>query len=242
MLVHARELKKKLGKYLRVALREDVIVVRSGQKVARLSAYVEYPAKPEQVLSLRERAETDYYPHKATYEAFLDLIENSVDRFEYIDGEIYLLASPKVVHQLASSELQFVFATYFREKDCRPMYAPFDITLTRHADDINIVQPDLVVICDLEQKINERGYYMGVPKLVVEILSESTRRKDMVKKLDLYLSTGIREYWIVNPFNASITIYEFADKDIVNSRMFQQNEIARSFVFKDLGVAVDAVL
>ncbi len=242
MLVHASELKHKLGKYLRVAMIEDVVVVRSGQKVARLSAYIEYPAKPEQVLSLRERAETDYYPHKATYEVFLDLTENSVDRFEYIDGEIYLLASPKVVHQQALGELYYTFSTCFRKTACKPMLAPFDITLKRHAVDINIVQPDLVVICDLEQKINERGYYMGVPKLVVEILSESTRRKDMVKKLDLYLSTGIREYWIVNPFNASITIYEFADKDIVNSRMFQQNEIARSFVFKDLEVAVGDVL
>jgi Uma2 family endonuclease len=56
-----------------------------------------------------------------------------------------------------------------------------------------------MVICDLEEKLDERDYYMGTPALVVEILSESTRRKDLVKKLDLYMSTGIKEYWIVNP-------------------------------------------
>ncbi|WP_207447761.1 Uma2 family endonuclease [Bacillus sp. SD088] len=66
-----------------------------------------------------------------------------------------------------------------------------------------------MVICDLDDHINESDYYMGVPSLVVEVLSESTRSKDMVKKLDLYMETGVKEYWIVNPFNRDVTIYYF---------------------------------
>ncbi len=50
----------------------------------------------------------------------------------------------------------------------------------------------------------ENDYYKGVPALVVEILSQSTRSKDLIKKLDLYMSCDIREYWIVNPLNREL--------------------------------------
>jgi Uma2 family endonuclease len=42
-----------------------------------------------------------------------------------------------------------------------------------------------MIICDLEEKLDEKDYYKGIPSLVVEILSDSTRSKDMIKKLDL---------------------------------------------------------
>ena len=46
------------------------------------------------------------------------------------------------------------------------MLAPYDITLKRNAENINVVQPDLMVICDLEENLNEKNYYMGVPSLM----------------------------------------------------------------------------
>ena len=55
----------------------------------------------------------------------------------------------------------------------------------------DVIQPDLIVICDLEEYLDDTGYYMGIPTLVVEILSESTRRKDILTKLNLYMSSGI---------------------------------------------------
>ena len=52
--------------------------------------------------------------------------------------------------------------------------SPYDITIKRSAEDINVVQPDLMVICDLEENLAEDGYYYGVPTLLVEVLSENT--------------------------------------------------------------------
>lgn len=52
------------------------------------------------------------------------------------------------------------------------------------------------VICDPE-KVNDRGRYQGVPTLIFEALSESTRNKDMLKKLNLYMAGGVGEYWII---------------------------------------------
>ncbi len=242
MLVTATELKNKLGKYLREAMREDVIVVSNGRKVARLSAYDEYDVHAGLSLPIGERAELyAAYPRKATYEEYLELTNSSEERFEYIDGEIYYMASPKTIHQQILGELYYVFASWFRGRSCRPMLAPYDITLKRNAANINIVQPDLMVICDIEEKRNDKDYYMGVPSLVVEILSESTRGKDSVKKLDLYLSTGVQEYWIVNPFNQEITVFQFADGDVTVSRAYHRGEIADSFTFKGLQIAVGSL-
>jgi prevent-host-death family protein len=242
MLVHATDLKNNLGKYLREAMREEIIIVSNGRKVARLTAYDDYLPQSAAPLPLGERAEAyAAYPRKATYEEFLELTKSSEERFEFIDGEIYWMASPKTIHQQALGELHYIFASWFRGKSCRPMLAPYDITLKRNAENINIVQPDLMVICDLDQHLNDKGYYMGVPSLVVEILSESTRGKDSVKKLDLYLSTGIREYWIVNPFSHEVTVYKFANEDIADSRCFRGGDSAASFTFEGLKVRVDSL-
>ncbi len=77
---------------------------------------------------------------------------------------------------------------------------PFDVHF--HKKDINdpdVCQPDLLVICDLEGNVSEWDRYTGTPTLVVEILSDGTRSKDLVQKLNTYMLSGVREYWIVDP-------------------------------------------
>ncbi|MGI6422459.1 MAG: Uma2 family endonuclease [Syntrophomonadaceae bacterium] len=54
------------------------------------------------------------------------------------------------------------------------------------------MQPDLLIACDLENNVNENGKYMGTPTLCVEIISKSTRSKDMVDKLNTYMLSGVR--------------------------------------------------
>src|SRR5690554_2548245 len=207
MIVNSTDLKNNLGKYLRLSAREEIIITSNGKKIAKLSAYEDIGKTPKNGNRiLYEQAPVyDMTPRKASYEEFLKLAADSNERYEYIDGEIYLLSSPKAIHQKILSELHFIFYNWFQEKKCRPFFAPFDITLKRNSDNINVVQPDLMVICDLEKNLDERGYYMGIPTLVVEIISESSRSKDLIKKLDLYMSTGVKEYWIINPLNQEVS-------------------------------------
>ena len=86
-------------------------------------------------------------------------------------------------------------------KALQSVTAPLDIRLfgiaTKFEEDPNVVQPDVVVICDRD-KVNEDGRYEGIPTLVVEVLSPSTKSKDMVAKLNLYMKSGVSEYWIVD--------------------------------------------
>ena len=114
------------------------------------------------------------------------------------------------------------------------MLSPFDVTLRKFPEDINVVEPDLVVVCDMEENLNEKDYYMGVPVLVLEILSKSTKRIDLIKKMDLYRASGVSEYWVVDPDDKEITIYLFEDKDIRSKKTYKDNEKARSNLFADL--------
>lgn len=242
MVINATDLKNNLGKYLRAAARDEIIITSNGRKVARLSAYEDTvkPSLPDSVVM--ERAESyELPPKKITYEEFLQISENSEERYEYIDGEIYLPASPKTVHQQVLGELYGIFYVWFKGKPCRPMLAPYDITLKRNAANINIVQPDLMVICDLEENLNEKDYYMGVPSLMVEILSESSRGKDSVKKLDLYMSTGVREYWIVNPFSKEVNVFLFENSDVAKNMTFKGHETLVSYIFDGLEVNLESI-
>jgi Uma2 family endonuclease len=76
-----------------------------------------------------------------------------------------------------------------------------------------MVQPDVMVICD-RNKIKGFGIY-GAPDFVLEVLSPSTRRKDMTIKLQKYLEAGVREYWIIDPYKKILITYDFTDEEFV---------------------------
>lgn len=243
MKVNSTELQNNFGKYLMLAAQEDIIITRNGMEIAKLSAIrdavSDRGAAPGEVM---EKAEVyGYGGRKASYEEFLELTRDTEDRYEYIDGEIYLLASPKTAHQIALTELFVIFYNWFQGKECIPMIAPYDITLKRNPESINVVQPDIMVICDLEEKLDENDYYKGVPALVAEIISESTRSKDLIKKLDLYMSCGVREYWIVNPINKEVTVYHFENKDISGNTTYRKPEIAQSYIFEGLSAELGRI-
>ena len=243
MIVTSTEVQNNFGKYLMLAAQEEIIITRNGTEIAKLTAIKEPPAAG---IEGRDRAAEKGAAYgdggwKASYEEFLELTQNSEERYEYIDGEIHLLASPKTAHQIALTELFVIFYHWFEGKRCTPLVAPYDITLRRNPENINVVQPDLMVICDLEEKLDANDYYQGVPALVVEILSEGTQRKDLITKLDLYLSCGVSEYWIVNPLNKELTVYHFADQNIKRSATYRKPEVACSFIFDGLTIELDRV-
>jgi Uma2 family endonuclease len=242
VIVNSTDLKNNLGKYLRLSAGEDIIITSNHRKIAILSAYEEMGEVVAHIGQVKEQAEIyQFGPPRASYEEFLRLAENSDERYEYIDGEVFLLASPKAYHQKVLGELHFVFYSWFQGKKCRPVFAPFDITLKRSPENISVVQPDLMVICDLEENLNEQDYYTGIPALVVEIISESTRSKDFIKKLDLYMSTGVKEYWIINPLNREVSVYRFEKNNISKNTTYKNLETAVSYVFDGLEVGLERI-
>jgi prevent-host-death family protein len=243
MIVNSTELQNNFGKYLMLAAHEEIIITRNGTEIAKLTAVKETISDDGPLKEHVNERDLEYGTEgkKVTYEEFLKLYHETEDRYEYIDGEIYWLSSPRTAHQIAVSELFVIFYNFFEGKKCTPMIAPYDIELKRTPENINIVQPDIMIICDLEEHLNENDYYKGVPSLVVEVLSKSTQRKDLIKKLDLYMWCGVDEYWIVNPENMEVTVYHFEENNISRSSTFKNGEVATSFVFDGLRAEVSRV-
>ena len=90
MIVTTTEIQNNFGKYLKEVENGDVIITKNGKKIARLTKYVEYDTD----FIIREGSPAfEMPPRKVSYQEFLEISENSEYRYEYIDGEIYLLAS-----------------------------------------------------------------------------------------------------------------------------------------------------
>lgn len=239
MRVPSTEVQNNFGKYLKYAeVNEEIIVTKNGKDIARI-----IPCDDPQK-SLVEEGAGEYQTRegRVTYEEFLELTEASEQRFELIDGVIYNLAAPSYDHQYAVHEIFGTFYNWFKNKECIPLTSPFDITLFKAEDNICVVQPDIIVICDRDN-MDKKGKYKGVPTLVVEVLSTSTRSKDMLKKLELYRQCGVKEYWMVDPKNNLVNVYIFDNNDITDSLAFHKgaHEYAESAYFSGLKVTLGDV-
>lgn len=133
-------------------------------------------------------------------------------RVELIDGRFFEMEAPSLVHQAVSMELSVNIQIFIRKKkgSCVVFAAPVDVQLD--ADNRTMVQPDVVVICD-KKKLNGKCI-VGAPDFVVEILSPSTKEKDMFLKLMKYKNAGVREYWMIDTKKNRIITYCFEEDDI----------------------------
>lgn len=235
MRVNTTDLQNAFGKYLSLVQKEDIVIVKNGKSVAKLIHY----AEPDYYF-VHEEAKSYQPLRKISYEEYMNLVHSSDQRYELIDGVIYLMASPGFNHQVVVNEIAGHFYNYFRGRPCRSLTAPLDVRLFGHAtkfeEDPNVVQPDVVVICD-EEKVNEDNKYEGIPTLVVEVLSPWTKGKDMAIKLNLYMKSGVLEYWIINLEDNSVIQYSFSqERDIESLDNFSGEDTIRSTVFEGLEI------
>lgn len=133
-------------------------------------------------------------------------------RVELIDGVIYEMSAPSSIHQLIGSEIRERLRAYIKEKNgnCIPFVAPIDVQLD--CDDRTMLQPDVLVVCDRSKII--RRCIFGAPDFIAEILSPSTRKKDIMVKLRKYIGAGVAEYWIVDPDKKKVVVYDFAHEEL----------------------------
>ena len=134
------------------------------------------------------------------------------DRYELIDGYLYYMEAPSNIHQLISSKIFVMAANYISSHggDCIPILAPADVQLDGVDDDKTMVEPDFFIICDRSKMDKKRSY--GAPDFVLEVLSPSTRKKDMSIKSAKYEAAGVREYWIVDPDKQKVIVHIFGEE------------------------------
>ena len=119
---------------------------------------------------------------------------------EKINGKIYFMARPDKNHMRIQYNLCSVFNKYFKskKKKCEAIFeTQFDI------DEDNYLVPDVMVFC---YESNTE-----IPLIVIEVLSKSTRDRDLTVKMKKYAEIGVKEYWLVDYKSHSIDIYILAN-------------------------------
>ena len=238
-VITATELKSNLGKYLDEATqKKETVITKNGERIARLVPYIQDFTG---YLLAKEEA-VDYQGQKVSYEEFMHISETIEARMEYINGEIILQASPNSFHQDAVGNLYLLLKTFFKGKSCKVFLAPFDVTLyKKEIKTPDVVQPDLLVICDGETKIDDKGRYSGIPTFVIEVLSPSTQSRDMLDKLNTFMRSGVKEYWIIDIHQQKVLQYTFNEYDLMNFSVYSVNESLSSYAFPELSVIVKEI-
>ena len=150
-------------------------------------------------------------PAEKTGYTFADCLGwDEKERAEIIGGEVLMMAPPSRIHQKISGEIFRQLANFLEGKRCEVYSAPFGVRLFEkdgdQPEDVDtVVEPDITVVCDTS-RLDQHGC-KGAPELVMEILSPSSRRHDMLVKLNLYQRAGVREYWIVNPDDKDVQVF-----------------------------------
>jgi len=149
-------------------------------------------------------------PTKLTI-ADLDRFPDDGNRYELIDGELFVSAAPFEPHQKVLKRLFRSLDRFAEEQGLGVVYfAPLDVYLSLPgATGQTRVEPDLLFVAKASMDIVREAVF-GPPDLVVEVLSESTARADLFEKRDAYRSAGVAEYWVANPYDRTIIVHRFA--------------------------------
>ena len=174
-------------------------------------------------------ARSDFY----TEDDYYNLPENV--RAELIDGQFYYMAAPSRIHQKILNTVNNTIFNYIRSKggSCEVYPAPFAVKLFN--DRKTVVEPDISVICD-PNKLTDQGC-AGAPDWIIEIVSPSTSSHDYVRKLNLYLDAGVKEYWIVDPRNRKVLVYHLEQDDVKADSYTFQDKIKVN-IYDDLWISL----
>ena len=158
------------------------------------------------------------------------------ERWEIIGGEAYAMSpAPLTRHQSIQASLLALMFLRFRKSSCQVFGAPTDVKLSEE----DIVQPDVLVVCDEKQIM--RTHIEGPPKLVVEIISESSTINDRLRKSRLYAGAGVQEYWIVTPFPSMIEVFTLDGESYRLLHVFKKEDTLVSPAFPKLKIRLKDV-
>ena len=173
---------------------------------------------------------------KYTYEDYLTWDDDI--RYELIDGVPFMMSTPNTAHQRVSINLVGTLGTYLKGKKYKAFAAPFDIRFNWDSKNNTVVQPDVVVYCDVN-KLDEQGG-KGAPDLVIEILSPSTFKRDKGIKRALYENFKVKEYWIVDPGNCVIEAFTLKN-DLYHVEIYDQKDTIPVGIFEDFSIDLSEI-
>lgn len=208
MLLRIRKYKEALEEYIRNHP-EEVVDQRTFEKEYRRKNHLNDAPLPYAVPTSVAEAEGSLAkkkPERVSIEEYYAINEGYEDKkTELLDGHLIFNEAPGVQHQTIVQTAGAAIHQFIKERngDCRVFYVGINVQLEE--DDFTLLIPDIAVVCNPEMIRKDRIF--GPPDLVVEVVSQYTRRRDYGIKMHKYMSAGVREYWIVDPEKEKVTVY-----------------------------------
>ncbi len=170
------------------------------------------------------------------YNDYLLLPEDK--RYEILDGELFLIPAPFIRHQRISMRLEIALSLHVASRNLGEiLHAPCDVILSNE----DILQPDVLFVRKEHSGIIGEANITGAPDLVIEILSEGTRRKDMELKRKTYARFGVQEYWIVDPDAETVEILTWTESGYVTAAALSKSDNLSSPLLPDLVLPLSEV-
>ena len=158
-------------------------------------------------MTANERRLTNMAPQTATrmtFEEFMALPEEERKHYELVEGELVVNPAPVPRHQWIVGNIYYALRTHLESQGGGRAYvSPVDVVLSTE----NVLEPDVVVLLGDRMALIGPKNLQGPPSIVVEVLSDGSRRKDEVTKRRLYERFGVDEYWIADPETETVRIY-----------------------------------
>jgi Uma2 family endonuclease len=162
--------------------------------------------------------------------ADLDATPDDGNRYELIEGELFVSRAPSITHQRIIQNLQVVIVPYLARNPIGLLVAGAGIIF----NNINGVIPDLVFVREERRlQIASGEKFTGAPDLVIEVMSpgKENRQRDLVIKRQLYGRLGVEEYWIVDPENRAVEVYRLREQSLEKiATLMDQDEITSPLV------------
>lgn len=172
-----------------------------------------------------------------TYEEYRRLPDDG-KRYELIEGEMHMIASPTTEHQRISFNLTVAIGTHVREQSLGSLFAaPTDVVLSRR----DVVQPDILFVSKDREMIITETHIDGPPDLIIEILSPSTASLDQLVKRQLYARHGVREFWLVSPEASTVEVLELHEGAYRRRALVGRGDTVTSSVLEGLELAIDEI-
>jgi Uma2 family endonuclease len=137
-----------------------------------------------------------------TYAEYQKLKEG--EPYQLIYGRFVKSPSPTVNHQRLVKRLEWRLIPLEKNGTGELLFAPIDVYFT----DTEVYQPDIIFISKERLSIIKEKVIEGAPDLIIEVLSPSTGYYDLRRKRKVYEASGVKEYWIVDPMEKSVEVYE----------------------------------
>jgi Uma2 family endonuclease len=167
-------------------------------------------------------------------EEYLEFEHNSDIKHEYIDGEVYAMAGTTKAHNTISLNLAILLREKLKDSDCQTFMADIKVNVSNQK---RFFYPDIVVTCDDNDDVN--AYDVKFPKIIVEVLSESTEKFDRGKKFQYYRTIpSLQEYILISSQEYLIECFRRTKNDLWTLQTYE----GLNAILRIENLAIDAPL